>query len=371
MPEIRPLQTHDLPAVASMFQRELRKRRTPAPPSLADYLKHLYLDANDSDAGSPSLVHVADSGNVSGFVGATSMPMEFAGAKLNASICGSLMVDADQRNDLAGARLLKAFLAGPQDLSFSETASDVTASMWTKLRGSILPQYSLDWVKVIRPASFALAGATARVPIARLAAPLARLTDAGLRRCGSGEFSRWFGTADVTDALDRYTLADIDQEGFATLLDDFTSKFVVHPAWDDALLSRIMSDASIKHDFGGTVTCTVSARTGAMIGAFMYFGRASDIGHVLQVLALPGQAGVVIDCLIAHAAASGLTGLRGRTQPALLEAMLGRHIFFFNINSTVVHARNPELVRQFQAGNGFFNGLVGEHWSRIFGDSFD
>lgn len=371
MPEIRPLQANDLPAVADMFQRELRRQRGPAPPSLAGYLKRLYLDAICGDAGSPSLVHIGDHGNVSGFVGVTSMPMRFADASLNASICGSLMVDADQRNDLAGARLLKAFLAGPQDISFSETASDVTAGMWMTLRGSILPKYSLDWVKVIRPASFVVAAARARVPLAGLATPLARLADAGLGRYRSGEFSRWFGVNGVSAQTGRYVLADIDQEGFSNLVGKFTSKFPVHPAWDDALLQRIMSDAATKQDFGGTVRCTVSARTGATIGAFMYFGGAGDIGHVLQVLALPGQAGAVIDCLIAHAAEAGLAGIRGRTQPALLEAMLGRRIFFFNINSTVVHARDPELVQQFEAGNGFFNGLVGEHWSRIFGDRFD
>ncbi|MEI2298796.1 hypothetical protein [Ensifer sp. MJa1] len=371
MPEIRPLQANDLPAIAAMFQRELRKRRTPAPPPLAGYLKRLYLDATDGDCGSPSLVHVADNGSVSGFVGVTSMPMRFAGNSVNASICGSLMVDAAQRSDLAGARLLKAFLAGPQDLSFSETASEETASMWTTLRGSILPQYSLDWVKIIKPASFAVAGAKARIPMVQLAGPLARLADAGLGRWRRGEFSRWFGAGDSAALLARYRLTNVDQEGFSKLVDNFTSKFVVHPAWNEALLLRVMSDAASKQDFGETVRCTVSARSGPTIGAFMYFGRAGGIGHVLQVLALPGQAGTVIDCLIAHAAAAGLAGVRGRTQPALLEAMLGRRIFFFNVNSTVVHARDPELVRQFQAGNGFFNGLVGEHWSRIFGDRFD
>ncbi|GAA4110881.1 hypothetical protein ACFFTN_06110 [Aminobacter aganoensis] len=371
MPEIRPLRADDLPVVADMFQRVLRKRRSPAPATLASYLQRLYLDSTDGSAGSPSLVHVAENGRVSGFVGVTSLPMRFGETRLNASICGSLMVDEDQRNDLSGARLLKAFLAGPQDISFSETASDVTANMWTTLRGTILPQHSLDWIKVIKPASFTIAGAKVRVPMARFAAPLARAADAGLRLRRSGEFSRWFGARDAAATLGRYTVADIDQDGFARLLGNFTSRFAVHPEWNDALLARIMADASAKQDFGAPFRCRVSSRTGAVIGAFMYFGRAGEIGHVLQVLALPGQAGAVIDCLIAHAATTGLAAVRGRTQPALLEAMLGRQIIFINVNSTVVHARDPELVRQFQAGNGFFNGLVGEHWSRIFGDRFD
>lgn len=371
MPEIRPLQAADMAVVADMFQRVLRKRRTPTPASLPGYLQRLYLDSTDGTVGSPSLVNVADDGSISGFIGVTSLPMRFGDRKLNASICGSLMVDEDQRNDLSGARLLKAFLAGPQDLSFSETASDVTANMWTTLRGSILPDYSLDWIKVFRPAAFAVAGARQRLPIARLGAPLARAVDAclGLRR--SGEFSRWFGAGDAAASQGRYAVADIDADGFAAQLGKFTSRFAVHPDWDETVLSRIMSDAAAKTDFGDVYRCTIAARTGAIIGAFVYFGRPGAIGHVLQVLALPGQAGAVIDCLINHAAGAGLAGLRGRTQPALLEAMLGRRIIFINVNSTVVHSRDPELVRQFQTGNGFFNGLVGEHWSRIFGDHFN
>lgn len=372
MPEIRPLQAADLPVVAGMFQRVLRKRRKPVSASLPGYLQRLYLDSTDGAAGSPSLVHVADDGRISGFIGVTSLPMRFNDNKLNASICGSLMVDEDQRHDLSGARLLKAFLAGPQDISFSETASDVTAKMWTTLRGSILPQYSLDWIKVFRPAAFASAGAKQRLPVARFAAPLARAVDAclGLRR-SSGEFSRWFGAGDAAASRGRYAVSEIDADGFARLLETFTSRFAVRPEWDATVLARVMSDASTKTEYGEVVRCTVAARTGAIIGAFIYYGRPGDIGHVLQLLALPGQAGAAIDCLIAHAAGAGLAGVRGRTQPALLEAMLGRRIIFINVNSTVVHSRDPELVRQFQAGNGFFNGLVGEHWSRIFGDRFD
>jgi hypothetical protein len=261
MPEIRPLQAADLAVVADMFQRVLRKRRTPTPASLPGYLHRLYLDSTDGTVGSPSLVHIADDGRISGFIGVTSMPMRFGDRKLNASICGSLMVDEDQRNDLSGARLLKAFLAGPQDLSFSETASDVTASMWTTLRGSILPDHSLDWIKVFRPAAFAVAGARQRVPMARLGAPLARAVDAclGLRR--SGEFSRWFGAGDAMASQGRYTVADIDADSFAALLGKFTSRFAIHPDWNEKVLSRIMSDASTKKDFGDVIRCTVAARS--------------------------------------------------------------------------------------------------------------
>ncbi len=83
--------------------------------------------------------------------------------RVRAAICGSLMVEGRDRDPLAGARLLKAFVDGPQDLSFSETANEVSTQLWTRLRGVVLPQYSLDWVRVIRPAGFVVDLAASRV----------------------------------------------------------------------------------------------------------------------------------------------------------------------------------------------------------------
>jgi hypothetical protein len=75
--------------------------------------------------------------------------------------------------------------------------------------------------------------------------------------------------------------------------------------------------------------------------------------------------------LIGDAARRGAAGLRGRTQPALLAAMLGRRVAFTQPASTVVHSRDEELVNAFLSSQGFFNGLAGEHWNRLAGERFE
>src|SRR5690606_5035272 len=87
-----------------------------------------------------------------------------------------------ETDPLAGARLLKGFLDGPQDISFSETASEVSAQLWTRLRGVALPSYSLEWVRIIRPAGFAVGVASRRSSLAGLFSPLARVVDGVWRR---------------------------------------------------------------------------------------------------------------------------------------------------------------------------------------------
>ncbi|HXV28960.1 MAG TPA: hypothetical protein VD840_01385, partial [Sinorhizobium sp.] len=268
-------------------------------------------------------------------------------------------------------RLLKAFLAGPQDLSFSETASEVSTQMWMRLRGIVLPQYSLDWIRVIRPAAFALDLVARRLRPARALGALARALDARHRgKMNRGDL-RWSGVPAEARTPATLQVTDIDRESFAELFPLLTRQFAVQPAWADGQFDHVLGDAVDKPDFGEPVLAAVKARSGAPVGAFLYHVRPGGIARVLQVLALPGQAGAVIDCLIDHAAARGAAAVQGRTQPALLEAMMGRRIGFVHAASTVVHARDEEILDAFRHSKGFLNGLAGEHWSRLIGGRFD
>ena len=63
--------------------------------------------------------------------------MELDGEHLRAAICTTWMVDDHEADPFAGARLLKAVLSGPQDLSFSETSNDLSTAMWRSLGTTI------------------------------------------------------------------------------------------------------------------------------------------------------------------------------------------------------------------------------------------
>jgi hypothetical protein len=371
MSDIRPLTAQDIPAIAGLFQRIFRNSHKAPPPALAEYLRRHYLDAPGCDPEITPLVHVNDAGRISGFVGVNALPIHYNGRQLRAAVCGSLMVEDRESDPMAGARLLKAFLAGPQDLSFSETASEISMQMWTRLRGIVLPQYSLDWVRVIRPAAFALDLVARRFGPARTLGSLARAFDGRYRgRMSRGDL-RWSGVPVEAGTPGTLQIADIGREIFAELFPLLTRQFAVQPAWAEGQLDHILKEATEKPAYGEPVFAAVKARTGAPVGAFFYHVRPGGIAQVLQILALPGQAGSVIDCLIDHAAARGAAAVRGRTQPALLEAMMGRRIGFVHAASTVVHARDEELLDAFRHSQGFLNGLVGEHWSRLIGDRFD
>ncbi|TIM64502.1 MAG: hypothetical protein E5Y58_26570, partial [Mesorhizobium sp.] len=235
MSVIRALEGADLPAVAGMFQRVLRKERTEAPAALIDYMRRFYLEAPGCGGDLPSLVHVNDAGRVSGFVGVHILPMQFNGRQLRAAICSSLM---------AGARLLKAYLDGPQDISFSETANDISTKLWTRLRGVVLPQYSLDWVRVMRPSSFVLSLSASRMKSVRMLNPFAHALDRFYCRRMKSSERRWSGVAADGAGHGAFRTSQIDSDAFARLVEPLTAQFALRPSWAEDQLDHMLTDAA-------------------------------------------------------------------------------------------------------------------------------
>lgn len=369
MSEVRPLAAADIPVVADMFQRILRKTNRPVTASLNAYLADLFLDPPDGIPGIVSLVHQRADGSVSGFLGVMPQPMELDGARLQAAICGTLMVDNHEEDPFAGARLLRAFLAGPQDISLTETANDVSTAMWRKSRATVLPDYSLEWLRVIRPAGFAAALAANRVGMTAMLSTVARPIDALLRR-GSRAEQNWSYVASG-DRKGNFTDEEAHEDRLLELFPALTSHFPLRPQWHAETLRIRIAHARRKSNYGACVRRVVTTRAGRAIGLFIYYGNEGGIGRTVQILAAPGQEGTVIDSMIDHAARHGLVALRGRTQPALLDAMLGRRISFLHASSSIAHARNPALMEFFRSGKAFFNGFAGESWARLIGDSFE
>lgn len=366
MPEIRPVTAQDLPAVALLFQRLLRSDGI-EPRALADYLKTLFLEGPNYDPDMPSKVHMRDDGSVSGFFGIFPLVMEHSGRTLRAAVCGTFMVEAREDDPFAGARLLRDVLSGPQDLSFTETSNDLSTALWRKVNGHVLPDYSLEWLRILRPASFIVDRAAERLPAARLITPLLRPIDAWAQR----RKSDWAGYVPETGHADAFNDADVSEDEAAELIPTFLRQFALRPQWDAERLRYMLAEARQKALHGERILRVVRARsTGTPVGLFLYYGDEGRLGRVVQIMSLPGREGTVIDRMLRHADSRNMPALRGRTQPALLGAMLGRKIAFVHASSTIVHSRHPELVEAFTSGRAFINGLAGEGWTRLIGDRF-
>jgi hypothetical protein len=365
MSEVRPLSANDVEAVTALYYRILRRGKAAPPAALADYVRSFYLDGPFRDPEIPALVHVDDRGRVSGFVGVHSVPYLIGERRIRAAFCGALMSEDHDSDPLAGARLLKAFVGGPQDISLSETANVISETMWSRLRGKTIPGYSFEWFRVFRPAGFAHAFASEKSPLLRNLAPVARLIDRTLSSKSS------LGRLAPAPTPAGLVLENADYAGFADALRKLSAGKQVRPDWDSGYLDHVLSNAVIKPAFGQAHMGLVKTKSGEPIGAFLYHLKPGGIGRALQVEGLPGRLGPVMDLMFAHAHDMGAAGLRGRSSPELIEAATGRHMIMATVSSTVVHSKDPAIAEAFLSGSSMLTGLAGERWNRFFGGDFD
>lgn len=366
---VRSFEAHDVDSVADLFQRLLRKSAQPASDDLKAYFRTLFLDFA---AGSPDIrsrVHIRADGSVSGFLGVLPIEMDFEGRRVRAANCGTFACDDRDSDPFAGARLLRDVLSGPQDLSFTETSNDISTEMWRAARATVLGPYSLEWLRILRPAAFALEAAASRLPVARLFHPVARAADALFCRYDCKQaWSHYTPLAGKADAFIDEPAAD---DEFADLCRHFVARFPLRPEWEKPVLETMLAHAGRKALHGKRVQHAVRNRSGKSIGLYLYYGDVGAIGRTMQVMAEPGQEPIVIERLLRNAYERGLVAMRGRSQPHLLQAMVGKKFAFLHTSSTVVHSRHPDLLQAMTDGRIFLNGLAGEGWTRLIGDRFD
>jgi hypothetical protein len=368
MGRIRPLTAGDVPAIAALFHRVFRHSDRQPPAGLVEYLRHLYLEAAACAEDIPSLVHEGDDGGISGFIGRHVLPMRLGDRPLRAALLSTIMADERAGDPLAAAKILKAALNGPQDFSFSETASEVSLRMWKHAGAVALPGHSMEWFRIIRPATSAVEASARRYPVLRALSPVSSCVDDVFRRRIVAERPRWLGLPKAQSGRAGLSVRKIDATEFAGLFRLMTERFPLRPDWSAEALDTTLREAMEKPLFGRPVLAAAIDRGGRPIGGFFYHLGPHGTARATQLLAAPGKEEAVLDALITHAAEAGASAVRGRTQPFLMGAMLGRRIGFLNSASTVLHCRDPEITAAIHKGDAFLNGLAGEQWSRLIGD---
>jgi hypothetical protein len=363
--QVRPFRAEDATEVARLFQRILWRRRGPAPASLAPYLVEIFSRHPWSDPRLTSHVYASTDGVIRGFLGALPVRMSHRGRPLLAAVASSIMVDTPEQDPLAGARLVRAFFQGPQELSISETASEVTRRMWLPLGGRPMPAYSLDWVRVLRPASFLAQVASLRAPLLRHLTPPVSVFDPLLAPLLRG--------AVRVAAPDGVTGADVTPDDFASIVPDALADLALRPDFDAAALRWLVSHAVRKERHGSPVVRIVRDRRDAAVGGYLAHLRPRGLMRIAEIFASPARAGAVVDEMLAHAWRLGAAAVIGRNRPeapALMDALELRRSVFLRLNFTLVQSRSPELVDAVASGNACLTGLAGETWARIIGGEF-
>ena len=359
MAEVRPFQERDLSEVAALFARvHPDDGGWPSEAACAAYFQEMFFGNPWADPALPSWV-ARDGERVVGFIGVMPRPMRHRGKPVRAAVLTQLMVEPqDKRYGLAAAQLLRAALAGPQDLTLSDGANDASRRMWEACGGATLTLYGLQWRRLLRPARCALAmlpGVAGRAA-AMVAAPMAIAADAvATRRMGLGGRSPLIEQALTATSLH-------------SALETFAGGHALRPRFEVPALEWLLAQARGKRRHG-ELQSQLLRQGGRVAGWFLYYLDAG-MSKVLQLAARPGCEDAVLAHLFEHAFRRGARAIEGRMEPRFARAISRRHCFFLVPSVYVVaHARNPELLGALGAGDAFFSRLEGEWWMRFTGET--
>ncbi|MGK6317078.1 hypothetical protein [Neorhizobium sp. DT-125] len=359
---VRDFERGDVEPVARLFQETFRNSKTQSP-SLSAYLEEAFFNNPWAEPDIRSKVFAAADGRISGFVGVFPARLEFDGRPLRAAFAGSLMVENPRENPLAGARLVRAFLSGPQDISLTETANQTALGMWQKAGHPLDPGYSLNWLKVLRPASTGVQLLERHVGIARLLRPFGRMADRATALVGKASFHPAQGG--------KLAFRDVTPAEFGKALLVLKDVYPLKPRWEADNIGWFLDQAEQKRKFGYPEWRVGYGAGDRPLAAYVYFTEPGAIGWVLQAVSAPAAAGELVDDLFAHAHGLGCAGLRGAAHPWLTPALMTRRAFFYSRSFYVAAARDKSLLEPVRAGQALISGLAGEGWMRLIGDRFD
>ena len=354
--QVRVCVPEHMPQVADLLQTILRGLSRPAPSSLQQYLLELFFKSPSRDPELPSLVYVGSDEAVGGFLGVIPLRMSFRGKPIRAALGSTLMVEKAKDNPFAGAALLKAFLDGAQELSFTDTANPISGAMWKKRGGQLLPVESMQWWRVLRPAELALSLLGERISLVKVARPICMAID---RVATPNRFQ-------LKAKVAAHTI-DVDLNGHFLIdyLRDFAAQYSLGPIWDADSLRWRLNHAAQNRRRGKLVCRAVYGEAAAPLGCYLYYRRPLGVADVLQLMTSPNGAGIVLESLLEDAYQNRCVAVRGRTHSRYMDELLLHNCIFSGSGSVLLHSRSADLMEVACSGNALLIGLAGEDWTRL------
>jgi hypothetical protein len=256
-------------------------------------------------------------------------------------------------------------MAGPQEISFTDTASADISVMWKWLGWDVSHLQCVGWLRVFRPLRFA-------------AEAKQRHQDKPLGR----RVSRPLGALDsASGAVLRRTLRppeppgrteDLTPDALASNLCLLSRRFELRPDYEDErFVDWLLSEAAAVTSRGTLVARLVRDESGAALGWFVYYLPDGGIAQVLQIAGPDRDIGAVIDHLLHDAWSRGACAIQGRAEAHLIEHLVGRRAVFHPSGYLVlVYSRDRELVRMVQSGDALLTRLDGDWWMGHHAESF-
>src|SRR5688572_12491652 len=150
MDGVRAFRREDIPEVSGLWLRVFRQQAEGACTPLQQYFRDIFFDSPWRDPRLPSLVYEEGARGIVGFLGVIPRTMIFNERPIRVAVPTQLMADERARTYPA-AKLMRQFLDGPQELSFSDGANELAENLWRACGGIAAGLHNLKWTRVLRP----------------------------------------------------------------------------------------------------------------------------------------------------------------------------------------------------------------------------
>jgi hypothetical protein len=363
MGEILRFEKEHIPEVARLELKVLRGRPSPPGPDLIRYFEEIFFENPwRSDEIFP-LVY-AHGGRIVAFLGVVPRSMIFKDRPIRVAVATQFMADSGEYRGFAGVELLRRFFRrGPQDLSWTDGATDAAYATWTALGAKAPPLYSLRWTRILRLGRYLqnLAGGDRRkkraVALSRVATPFRILADAFLRRSKLRRFEPPSTPFESRVADSGRLFECIQSIGWREIL---------KPAYEKNSFHWLMNQAAKAKAHGDLRMATVHSPQGATAGWYVYYVKPLQEATVLQIGAVRSQVDDVLRVLIKDAWQQGCAAVTGQLVPRYLQSFSGQHCTLDFVGyGVLVHSRHPEILKCISEGEAALSRLDGEWWMRF------
>jgi hypothetical protein len=357
---VRAFRKEDIPEVVALWQRAHRVRELRSPESVLAYFEEIFFQNPWYDQDLPSLVYEHQDGHIIAFLGVVPRRMEMKGRALRVAVSTQLITDPLRTCGFAAIELTSAFFAGPQDLAYTDGATDATQRVWELCGGDAARLYCLDWTRVLRPAQHLkelLRSRRMLAPILWAAKPLCHMLDSLLSWAPLGPFRVAAPTAPAEN---------LDDETLLWCLSHFSRRQALRPTYDQNGLKWLSGQIEKRTKHGQIRRIVVRDRNGEIVGWYIYYVRKGAVAQVLQFGGQKEAISQVLNHLFYDARQHGAVAVSGQMNPHFVRELSDSHCKFACLSlGVLVRSRDQEILRAFHAGRSYFTRLEGEWWLRF------
>jgi hypothetical protein len=334
----------------------MRGREGKSPSQVQSFFQELYFTENPCiDSTFPSFVYQGKNRDIVGFLGGVVRKMSACGQSIRVALGGNFVVHPGGRGELPAMRLLGALMEGNQDLSLTDSANNISRLLLERVGWSTIVPFSIHWVRVLRPAQYAVFN------LSRVTAPS---TSAALT----------FAATPFCEVLDRVTAnvrfnpfrlaeplmhgEELTVETLLHCIGEFRNGYSIWAQYDIHGLEWLLSFMQRMPGRGDLRKVVVRNDDRKILGWYVYYAKSGAVGEVVQIGGAPRYTRHILDHLFRDAWNHGVIALHGVANTQLLPDFSAKNCLFTCRGGwALAHSKHPELLELLNRGDAFLSRL--------------